>query len=106
MKSYENFYHLVLYFSYVLYFITLIGISYINPKYLSLLQNILKYFVILFLLFKFHPFQKNVNFTNFDREIVFSSALFLLATSSLTEIVKKYFYSIKSLIQNSFQKYL
>ena len=89
MKFYENFYHLVLYFSYVLYFITLIGISYINPKYLSLLQTILKYFVILFLLFKFHPFQKNVSFTNFDREIVFSSALFLLATSSLTEIVKQ-----------------
>ncbi len=98
MKSYENFYHLVLYFSYVLYFITLIGISYINPKYLSLLQTILKYFVILFLLFKFHPFQKNVNFTNFDREIVFSSALFLLATSSLTEIVKQYFNKIKNYI--------
>ena len=98
MKSYENIYHLILYSSYILYFITLIGVSIVNPKYFTLLQDILKYFVILFLLIKFNPFQKNIVFKEFDREVVFSSALFLLATSSITMIVKNYFQIIKKWI--------
>ena len=101
MKSYENIYHLILYSSYILYFITLIGVSIVNPKYLTLLQDILKYFVILFLLIKFNPFQKNIVFKEFDREVVFSSALFLLATSSITMIVKNYFQIIKKWISSN-----
>lgn len=101
MKSYENIYHVILYSSYILYFITLIGVSIVNPKYLTLLQDMLKYFVILFLLFKFNPFQKNIVFKEFDREVVFSSALFLLTTSSITMIVKNYFQIIKKWISSN-----
>lgn len=84
VKYHELFFHVALYVSYLLYIIAFFKIEYYNPQYLDMLENIMKYYVIGFLLIRFNPFSKST-FTDFDRKVVFSSALFLLATTTISQ---------------------
>lgn len=80
----------MLYASYALYAVVLLGIASVAPAYLNTLNMVLKYLIIGFLLVRFNPWaMKNgeQKFTAFDRTIVFSAAFFLLATTSITSLV-------------------
>jgi len=77
---------------YIIYAVTLFGLYSIAPQYLTTLQTGLRYFVMLFLIVRFNPFTWNTEyhyggnkFTDFDRRVVFSMAVFLFATSVVTE---------------------
>lgn len=92
-------YYCFLYGSYFFYGILLIAIlgglpnlelSHKIPEYLTILQNVLKYYVCFFLIIRFNPFISHSEFTQFDADVVFSSAIFLLLTTSLTSIVTNY----------------
>lgn len=96
MQKMEVIFNYIVYLFYVLYFISLVGIFYVNPKYLIIIQLCIRYFVLGFLLLRFHPFQKNIHFNVFDQQIVFSSALFLLATTSISTLVNYYLQEIKN----------
>lgn len=96
---YKIVYYIFLYGSYILYGFTLLAIlgglpnmnlSYKIPEYLTILQNGLKYYVCFFLIVRFNPLFSHSEFTQFDADIVFSSAIFLLLTTSLTSIVTTY----------------
>jgi hypothetical protein len=84
---FQKFYYIVLYSSYALYAIALLGIASIAPAYLNTMNMVLKYFIIGFLMVRFNPWIKNQEFSAFDRTIVFSAAFFLLATTSITSLV-------------------
>lgn len=88
-KYHELFFYCALYLSYILYFIAYFQIHSYNPKYLKWLQDIIKYYVVIFLLIRFNPFIKP-QFTEFDRTIVFSSALFLLATTTFNKYAEEF----------------
>ena len=84
---YMNNYHEILfdsalYLSYIFYFIAFFQLKTYNPEYLVLLQSGMKYYVISFLLIRFNQLTR-VRFTEFDRKVVFSSAIFLLTTTIL-----------------------
>ena len=84
---YMNNYHEILfnsalYLSYLFYFVAFFQLKTYNPEYLVLLQSGMKYYIIAFLLIRFNPFTQ-VRFTEFDRKVVFSSAIFLLTTTVL-----------------------
>jgi hypothetical protein len=83
----QHFYYGALYAWYGIYAIALLGIATVAPAYLSTLNNVLKYFIIVFLLVRFNPWIKPEPFTAFDRTIVFSSAFFLLASTAITSLV-------------------
>lgn len=92
-------YYCFLYGSYFFYGIMLLAIlgglpnlelSHKIPEYLTILQNVLKYYVCFFLIIRFNPFISHSEFTQFDADVVFSSAIFLLLTTSLTSIVTNY----------------
>ena len=88
VKYHEVLFDLALYTSYILYLIAFFRIKYYDPTYLDMLEDIIKYYVIIFLLIRFNPFT-NYSFTEFDRKIVFSSAIFLLTTTTLNIYSKK-----------------
>tara|TARA_R110002012_G_scaffold89235_3_gene219301 strand:+ start:470 stop:775 length:306 start_codon:yes stop_codon:yes gene_type:complete len=88
MKYHELVFDIALYLSYILYIVVYLRIG-SSKKYQELLENIMKYYVIGFLLIRFNPFTKNT-FTEFDRRIVFSSAIFLLTTTTITEYAKDF----------------
>jgi len=88
MKNlHEKVFYVALYLSYALYIIAFFQIDQYNPKYLNMLDIFIKYYVMIFLLIKFNPFVKST-FTEFDRTIVFSSAIFLLTTTVFSNIAE------------------
>jgi len=88
MKYHELVFDIALYLSYILYIVVYLRIG-PSKKYQELLENIMKYYVIAFLLIKFNPFTKS-KFTEFDRKIVFSSAIFLLTTTTISQYAKNF----------------
>ena len=89
MKNlHEKIFYGALYLSYILYLIAFFKIHQYNSRYLDILDSFIKYYVILFLLLRFNPFV-NSKFTEFDRTVVFSSAIFLLTTTVFSNISEK-----------------
>ena len=97
MDWYKTIYYVILYGSYVMCGLLLLailgGLPNLNlsdkiPEYLTVLQNSLKYYVCFFLIIRFNPFtrSKGSEFNDFDADVVFSSAIFLLLTTSFTSI--------------------
>lgn len=83
MNNYhETLFNSALYLSYLFYFVAFFQLKTYNPQYLILLQSGMKYYIIAFLLIRFNPFT-SVRFTEFDRKVVFSSAILLLTTTVL-----------------------
>ena len=82
-----------MYLSYILFAITLTGVLYIDPVYLSTLRTILKYYVCVVLLLRFNPYVKRSNKASdieFNRRIAFSAGLFLLFTTAATNVMEGY----------------
>lgn len=89
---FENVYYTLLYAFYILYILVILNLAYFQSvtTYLPLIQSALKYFVILFLMFRFNPYS-NDKLTEFDKKIIFSSSLFLLSTTAVTDTLLSYF---------------
>jgi hypothetical protein len=83
----KRFYYGLLCAWYALYAVALLGIANVAPAYLDMLNAVLKYFIIGFLLVRFNPWTKYAGFTAFDRTIVFSAAFFLLASTAVVSLV-------------------
>lgn len=90
-KSYKILFIYAIYISYILLLITLFGVQ-INPKYYKILQELIKYFVCIFLIIKYNPFRKkeNITFDGIDRYIVFHSGIFLLVTTGVIQLLENY----------------
>ena len=90
-KLHQQFYLYGSILSYSVFLLTLTGIVTFAPTHILLLQKMLKYYVCLFLIIRFNPFKKIRNITKkdveFDRKVAFSSGIFLLLTTTLTEII-------------------
>ena len=69
---------------YLLYAIAFLGIMYVNPQYIANLDLAIQTFVCAFLIYKFHPFRQH-KLEPFDSNIIFASALLLLANMGLTQ---------------------
>ena len=82
----KRFYYGLLCAWYALYAVALLGIANVAPAYLDMLNAVLKYFIIGFLLVRFNPWTNHA-FTAFDRTIVFSAAFFLLASTAIVSLV-------------------
>jgi len=99
LLEYQNkLFDIVLYISWILYFLIITGISVSAPKYLNTFDSYVKIYVSLFLLWRFNFFKRNTQFTDLDRKIAFSAGLFLFATSALNQILVNYLGKIKEFI--------
>lgn len=94
IKDYKWHQQLYLYgsiLSYSIFILTLTGIVTFAPSQVMLLQKILKYYVCLFLIIRFNPLIKTKNNSQkdieFDRKIAFSAGIFLLLTTTITDII-------------------
>ena len=81
----NNLFDLIIYTSYLLIFISAIGISETAPKYLDSLDYYIRVYVCLFLIWRFNPLRESVEFTELDRKIAFSAGFFILTTTALNE---------------------
>lgn len=75
---------------YFFYFMLFMGIDVFSvTNYIETLNLYVRLYVCGFLILRFHPFQKEITFSKFDQQIVFSSAVFLLMTIGLDKIQRK-----------------
>lgn len=91
------------YILYILYFLTIFGLSKGAPQYLESVNNSLRLYVSLFLIIRYNPFVKIAKFTDFDREIIFSSGVFLLLSTAFGKYIQK---NIKPKLEKKLKKLL
>ena len=85
----ERLYIYILYISWGLYVVALLGISFFSPKYLSYLREIIKIYISLLLIYKFNPFFYKHYISEFDRKIVFSAGVYLLLTTTIISVIER-----------------
>ena len=85
----KPFYIFLLALLHVLYIGTYFGIMRYNVKYIDYLNIGVQLFICLFLIIRFHPF-RNHHLKEFDANIIFGSAMYLLINLGLTEYVFHY----------------
>lgn len=97
----ENIYILISNISIIIYILALFGISLTNPKYISLLREILKIYISIILIIRFNPYIKidySKNNFEFDRKIAFTSGIFLLLTTAVNTYFENVILNIKNKI--------
>uniref|UniRef100_A0A6C0IEX5 Uncharacterized protein n=1 Tax=viral metagenome TaxID=1070528 RepID=A0A6C0IEX5_9ZZZZ len=95
----EKIWDFVLYFSYFLYFLFVIGFANNAPEYLIPLNYYVQIYVSLFLIIRFNPFS-NIKFTELDKKIAFTGGVFIISTTILNKSMLDYVSELKSLIHN------
>ena len=89
-------YNKIIYFTYFLMIVSALGISEYAPTYLSDLNDFIKIYVCLFLIWRFNPLRKQTKFHDLDRRIAFSAGIFMLTTT----VLNKYLIQFKDAIKN------
>ena len=93
INVFKVFYYYLLYTSYALFFIAFTGAVSFSPRYLTIIQTILKYSVALFLVIRFNPLIKigsnSKEDLKFDKQIAFHAGIFLLIILTTTDLANK-----------------
>ena len=104
-KIYQDIFLYGLNFSYILYFLAMLGITSLAPEYLSQLRIFLKIYVALLLIYFYNPVTyKEKKFTDFDRKLAFSAGIFLLLSTTIVDSIE-IFLKDKSTLISSFYVY-
>jgi len=86
-KTQLKIYDFYIYLSYFLLILSFFGISFLSPTYIDTFQNLVKLYISLFLIWRFHPLRTKQPFTDLDRKMAFSSGTFLLTTTILNKYI-------------------
>jgi hypothetical protein len=92
-----------IFFIHVTYAVVLVGFVETEPAYLTTVEYYVKVYATIFLMWRFNPYSQNQHFTEVDRRIVFSVALFVLTTTVLKHVIEKYRPQIKAALRRVFQ---
>ena len=89
--------------SFLLYIIVLLGVGGFAPQYLEYLKSFLRIYIGSLLVIYYNPITYNERkFGEFDRQLVFSSGVFLLLSSTIIGSIESYLQSnAKMVISNS-----
>jgi hypothetical protein len=98
----ENMFLYILYISWIIYFISLIGTVKFGVQYLDSFREVLKIYVAIFLITKFNPYQKEKMMTKFDKQIAFHAGIFLFSTTILNGLVEHYLTYTRRSVTNLF----
>jgi hypothetical protein len=81
----EKIFNIILFIIYASFFLFLFGIDRNSISIVNDIDYYLRIYVCLFLMWRFHPFQKTVPFSNLDRKISFSAGLFIFTSAIVNE---------------------
>ena len=99
LHTFQNrMYDIAVYITWALYIAIALGLSANAPEYLDDLQNFIKLYVSLFLIYRFNPFRR-VRFTGLDAKIAFSAGVFLLATTAINNVLHNYLSEVKKYVE-------
>lgn len=89
MEYYKRIFLSFNYLTYLLYFVVYFNIWQTAPIYLDNINFFLKIYVSLILVYFFHPFRK-IKFDVFHQKLIFSAALFILSSVSLSAFIYQF----------------
>ena len=72
---------------YVLYIGIYFGLTFADPRYVTILSKLIRLFVCMFLIIRFHPFKETHALREFDEKIIFASAILLLTDLGITQYI-------------------
>ncbi len=84
-------YYLLVILIYFIYFVTAIGIAYINPDYAIYLNHTIQLFIAVVLIIRFNPFRKKLTCNMNDRTFILASSFFLLINDEFMAYLKSFF---------------
>ena len=88
--------------SFVLYIIVLLGVGGFAPQYLEQLKSFLRIYIGSLLVIYYNPITYSERkFGEFDRQLVFSSGVFLLLSSTIIGSIESYLQNNAKLIINN-----
>jgi len=103
-KYQNNAFTVFIILTYLIYILSIVGISKSAPVYLDDFDYYVKIYISLFLLWRFNMFRK-IEFNELDRKIAFSAGLFLFTSTAvynvLTDYVKRTTKNTPQLIRDS-----
>ena len=80
------YYTLIILF-YIIYFVTLFGIAYVNPEYLDIMNTGIHIFIGLMLIIRFNPL-RNFKCNENDQLFIFASASLLLLSTGISRTLE------------------
>jgi len=81
--------------TYIGYIFLFLGISYISPSYITTFGNFMHIFICLLLIYKFNPLRGKIQLSEYDSQLIFLSATFILVNIGLVEIANAFFNQLK-----------
>lgn len=90
IKFQERIFDTAIYISYALIILSYLGLSRYNPEFLDDINNYIRIYICLFLLWRFNPLRQLDEFTNLDRKIAFSAGIFILTTTVLNNYLNSF----------------
>ena len=87
MVSHKHIYYASYAIFYILYILSMIGFSLVAPLYLNYFTMAIKIYISLFLIWKFNIFRSKIPCTDYDKELIFTSATFLLLTTTVGDYI-------------------
>jgi hypothetical protein len=91
-----------IFFIHLTYAIVLVGLVETEPSFLASVEYYVKVYVSIFLIWRFNPYSHTRHFTETDRRIVFSAAIFIVTTSVLKHVIDQYRPQIKATLRRLF----
>ena len=95
-RTHETIYMYAIYISYTLYILAVGGITIIDPKYITYLDTFIKYYISLFLMWKFNIFRTTKKITEFDKQVVFAAGSLLFISSAAFDYINSHYNKILS----------
>jgi len=83
-KIQETAFDMFVIISYILIILSFLGFSSNASLILSKIDYYVRFYICLFLIWRFNPFRSYYEFTNLDRKITFTAGLFIFTTSVLS----------------------
>ena len=91
MIKHRDLYHWTQIIYYIIFSFSLLGIYLISPVYLPIITNFVKLYIAILLIWKFNPYYYiNTRIYSHERNLIFSSAIYLLLTTTFGDILQDY----------------
>ena len=102
LNWHQTFFLIILYFSWILYTLSLFTYFEFHLEKLSFIINqVLKIYIALVLMYKFNPWFGKRNCTDFDKNLVWHGSFFLFISTILTSILLIIFNNIEKKIKSN-----
>lgn len=90
--------------SIVLYIFVLFGVFQYAPEYLIYITSIIKMYIAVMLIYRFNPFNNKTTLSSDDKQMVFSSGIYLLLTTTIGDYLVTYKDKVEDKLKNAIYK--